>query len=112
MLRGHASGIWGLALRSDVDSSPAPAFDACARLWDTRSGECLGVLEGDTGGAWSSAVSDERGLVEPGFDGIVRLWNTHTPGIGQLHIILEGCGASPSMNMRSYLQVLELMGQS
>lgn len=49
------------------------------RLWDSRSGNFLGVLEGHTETVYS--VDFHRGgqrLVSGGSDGAIRLWDVHT----------------------------------
>jgi WD40 repeat protein len=74
-LRGHADGVWGVALSADGHLAASSGGDGAVRLWETRTGRPLATLQGHTGTVWGVGLSADGQLVASGsFDGTVKLW--------------------------------------
>jgi WD40 repeat protein len=62
--------------------------DGAVRVWDTRTGDCLAVLEGHTAAVYGVALSDDMQMIaSASFDGTVRLWKALT---GECLAVLDG----------------------
>ncbi len=76
VLRGHADNIKALALSRDGRLALTGAADATARLWDTRTGDCLRVFSfGETVSAAAFAANGRR-IVLGGTKGALNLYET------------------------------------
>jgi WD40 repeat protein len=52
------------------------SVDGTVKLWDCSTGECLKVLQGHIGNAWSVAFSpDGHSLASGSGDGTLRCWD-------------------------------------
>jgi WD40 repeat protein len=68
-----------VALSADGKLVASGGGDGTVRLWETRTGVPVAVLEGHTGGVWGVALSaDGRLAASGGYDGTVRLWEAST----------------------------------
>lgn len=86
MITGHCE--WTLPTRGDCTSVAfsndgltlaSGSIQSVVQLWDTKSGQCLHILQGHRGAVASVAFSGDNSLVASGsFDQTVRLWQTST----------------------------------
>merc|ERR1711988_1856997 len=67
--------------------------DSTLRVWDAAKGECVGVLDGHTGGVVCLCRLDRLGIhprvVSGGMDGTLRVWNVEANRGVEL-AVLEG----------------------
>src|SRR5262249_43063520 len=91
---GHTSKVWGGALSPDGKTAITSSYDGTVRVWDATSGKELPKLEpkGDAKGmVWSIAFAPDGkraitgsggvpsfGVVTPGGDNYIRLWDVPT----------------------------------
>ena len=61
--------------------------DRTIRLWDTKTGQSIKVLNGHTSGVYSLTVLQDGTLAGGSGDGTIRLWDTRT---GQSTKVLKG----------------------
>ena len=67
----------GMALSVDGHRLATGDKDGSVRVWDSRSGQCLIVLEGHTGEVWAVGLSADGQLAASGAgDGTVCVWQT------------------------------------
>jgi WD40 repeat protein len=79
-LRGHTSGVCGLASSPDGRRLATGSFDTTVKVWDTMTGEEVFTLRGHTSGVLSVAFSpDGRRLASGSIDRTVRVWDTSDP---------------------------------
>src|SRR5262249_33738696 len=58
-LTGHKGEVWRAVLSADGKRVLTSSSDKTLRLWDTKSGECLHILEGHTGRVVGAALSPD-----------------------------------------------------
>ncbi|KAJ7191535.1 WD40 repeat-like protein [Mycena pura] len=81
---GHTSNVFSIAFSPDGRQIvTGGARDSTARIWDSETGAALGgPLDGHVAGIISIAFSpDGRRIVSGSYDGTVRVWKVHKPGI-------------------------------
>ncbi|PLZ33455.1 hypothetical protein CBP28_03640, partial [Fischerella thermalis WC559] len=78
-LEGHRSWAWAVAFSSDGELLASTSTDRTLRLWSVRTGECLRVLQVETGWLLSVAFSpDNRMLATSSQDHTIKLWDIST----------------------------------
>jgi hypothetical protein len=76
VLRGHASGVRGMALSPDQRTLASAGLDKRVMLWTVPEGLRIRTLEKHTDGVRAVAFSpDGRFLASAGKDGLLCLWN-------------------------------------
>jgi WD40 repeat protein len=79
-LRGHTSGVAGLASSPDGRRLVTGSLDNTVKIWDTTTGEEVFTLHGHTSGVLSVAFSPDGQRVASGsVDRTVRVWDTSPP---------------------------------
>ena len=76
VLRGHADNIKSLALSRDGGLALTGAADATARLWDTRTGDCVRVFSLDETVSAAAFAANGRRIVLGGTKGALNLYET------------------------------------
>jgi len=71
---GHTDGVTSAVFSKDSKWAVTMSYDHTARLWDTRDGSCLGVMQ--HGGAVTRAQFSEDGslIVTASADNVATLW--------------------------------------
>ena len=83
VLRGHSDGVKSVAWLRDSALLFSAGNDQTLRLWSTRDGACLAMLDGHAARIWQLAVSHLSPLVaSAAADGTVRLWRVGDVGGG------------------------------
>jgi WD40 repeat protein len=116
VLKGHATKVALLAISADghrVVSADRPVisdvtynlvYHSTLRVWDTDSGECIHILEGQTGEAMCLAITpDGRRIISAykdidGNDATLRIWDIDS---GECIHVLEGIGDVSSFALNS-----------
>jgi WD40 repeat protein len=79
-LSGHTTSVQSVAFAPGGAAVAAAASDGTVRLWDVRSGQRLGALQGDGLGTWLLAFSpDGRVLAAASSESSVVCWDLATP---------------------------------
>jgi uncharacterized protein with WD repeat len=80
-LKGHSSPITSIAFSPDSLKLASASWDKTIRLWDTRTGQCIGQpLEGHEGSINSVAFSpDGRYMASGSEDKTIHIWTMRQP---------------------------------
>lgn len=84
-LRGHTGWIGRIAWSPNGRMLASPSFDDTIRFWNSDSGQCVRIIDGQHGSI-SSIAFDARGgriLASAGWDKTVRIWDLVTGGMLQ-----------------------------
>ncbi|VTR91957.1 wd-40 repeat protein : WD-repeat protein (Fragment) OS=Gemmata sp. Wa1-1 PE=4 SV=1: WD40: WD40: WD40: WD40: WD40 [Gemmata massiliana] len=74
--QGHTGAVATAAATLDGKTLVTVSNDNSVRVWDTRTGKCLKVLEGHTGWVGSVVLTpDSAQAVTAGGDNIIRVWD-------------------------------------
>ena len=88
VLRGHESGVHGVAFSPDENRIVSGSFDHTVRVWDARSGVELADLRGHTAAVTSVAFSPSGDRVVSGSDDkTIRVWDARS---GAEMVVLYG----------------------
>ncbi|KAE8682339.1 Zinc finger CCCH domain-containing protein 17 [Hibiscus syriacus] len=74
-LDGHQKVVTGIALPAGMDKLYTGSKDETVRVWDTNTGQCIGVL--NLGGEVGCMISEGPWLFV-GVPNVVKAWNTQT----------------------------------
>ena len=87
----HTKLIFSVAFSPSGKLFATASFDGTARLWDTKTGQCIHTLKGhsDHCGCVTAVVfsPNENLVATASWDNTARLWNTIT---GQCNYVLQG----------------------
>lgn len=73
---GHTEQVNTVAVSPNGARAASGSWDATARIWNMRTGNCLHVLKGHTSGVTSLAFSPDNTHIATGsWDQTVRIWN-------------------------------------
>ena len=94
VLRGHRSGVYGVAFDTAGGRLASGSYDHTVRIWDPSSGRLVRQLMGHRGAVHGVAFSPGgKLLASAGADRSVRLWQARS---GQQRRVLSGFGAEVS----------------
>ena len=98
---GHNSFITSIAYHPNPDSHTllSASLDGTAKLWDTRTGGCIGTLRGHTDVVLSAVYHPQNPnlALTASADGTAKIWDCRMPDLKCVHT-LEVC-ANSSTNM-------------
>ncbi len=84
-LHGHRGRLTSAAMHPSERLLLTGSHDTTSRLWCMRSGDCLRVFQGHTGGV-TGVTFGARGPVTVGQDGRVNFWDMHGALIDQIDL--------------------------
>lgn len=80
-IEGHDSSVNSVDFSSDDEYVLTASSDCTARIWDVKSGDCIGILQKSKQNDKCSYIKKEKFVYDAGQDHVIRYFGEHTGAV-------------------------------